>query len=542
MKRINFSGLSSLIALGFFLVSQTVPVDALLAQAGTKPNIVWITCEDMSLHLESFGDSTIKTPNINRLAREGVRYSQAYSIAGVCAPSRSALITGMYPTTIGTHNMRTLQGLSREVPYYSAVLPPEVKTYTEYLRAGGYYCTNDVKTDFQFETPISAWDECSTAAHWRNRPAGKPFFAIFNFTITHESQIWARKNEPLLVDPAKVKVPPIYPDTEIVRRDMARNYTNIIKMDEMVGKVLKELEEDGLLDKTIIFFYSDHGSGLPFYKRELYDRGLRVPLIVRYPDKALAGTWNDELVSFVDFGPSVLSLAGVPVPKHMQGQAFLGEQKAKTPRKYVFAARDRMDSEYDIVRAVKDKRFKYIRNYQPQKPVMQNIQYRLNMDMMNEIIRLEKEGKLNETQRIWFRKTKPAEELYDTDVDPFEINNLAEDSKYHEKLVELRNVHEQWERDTRDLGFTPEKDVYLSMWPNGVQPVTKNVTAEFDRKTSAVTLQSEPGASIVYKTDPAAKGWLLYTGTFKVKPKAEVKATAIRYGYKQSAETILITP
>jgi len=512
------------------------------AQATEKPNILWITCEDMSLDLASYGDSTIATPNINRLAREGVRYKHAYSIAGVCAPSRSALITGMYPTTIGTHNMRTLQAISHEVPYYSAVLPPEVKTYSEYLRAGGYYCTNNVKTDFQFETPISAWDECSTSAHWRNRPKDKPFFAIFNFIITHESQIWVRKNEPLLVDPAKVKVPPIYPDTKTVRQDIARNYSNIIEMDKMVGKVLQELEEDGLMDNTIIFFYSDHGSGLPFYKRELYDRGLRVPLIIRYPGKALAGTWNDELVSFVDFGPSVLSLAGVPVPTHMQGQPFLGDQKAKTPRQYIYAARDRMDSEYDIVRAVKDKRYKYIRNYQPQKPVMQNIQYRLNMDMMNELIKLEKEGKLNETQSIWFRKTKPVEELYDTEVDPFEIHNLAEDKKYHDKLVELRNAHEQWERDTRDLGFTPEKEVFLSMWPKGIQPVTQNVTADFDRKASTVTLTCQPDASIVYKTDPADKVWLLYTGPFKAKPKSEVRATAIRYGYKQSAETILITP
>jgi arylsulfatase A-like enzyme len=350
-----------------------------------------------------------------------------------------------------------------------------------------------------------------------------------------------RKDEPLLVDPAKVKVPPIYPDNEIIRKDIARNYTNIKKMDEMVGQVLKELEEDGLLDKTIIFFYSDHGSGLPFYKRELYDRGLKIPLIIRYPDRAKAGTWEEEMVSFVDFGPTVLSLANVKVPAHMQGQPFLGSQKA-APRKYIYAARDRMDSEYDIVRAVKDKRFKYIRNYQPQKPVMQNIQYRLNMPMMNEILRLEKEGKLNEAQMIWFGKTKPTEELYDTESDPFELKNLAGDPAHRDKLEELGKAHEQWERDVRDLGFTPEKDVYLSMWPNGVQPLTKNVAAAFDRKSSMVTLTAQDGASIVYKTNPNDKGWLLYTAPFKVKPMTEVHATAIRYGYKQSAETILMTP
>lgn len=506
-------------------------------------NILWITCEDMSAHLESYGDSTIATPNISRLAREGVRYSQVYSISGVCAPSRSALITGMYPTTIGTHHMRTLQGLSPEVPYYSVVLPPQVKTYSEHLRAGGYYCTNNVKADYQFETPVSAWDDCSTTAHWRNGPKNKPFFSIFNFTITHESQIWARKNEPLLVDPASVPVPPIYPDTETVRKDIARNYTNIKRMDEMVGEVLKELEEDGLLDKTIIFFYSDHGSGLPFYKRELYDRGLRVPMIVRFPYRAKAGTWNDELISFVDFAPTALSLGGVSIPSNMQGQAFLGDQKAKTPRKYIYAARDRMDSEYDMVRAVKDNRFKYIRNYQPDKPLMQNIQYRLSMDLMNELIRLEKEGKLNDNQRLWFKKTKPVEELYDTDSDPFELTNIINDPAFAEKRDELRKAHEQWERDTHDLGFTPEEELYLRWWPNGVQPVTRNVTILYDRKNLMVSLNcDQPGASIVYKTNPLDKAWQLYTSPIKVQPKSEIVATAIRYGYRQSGESSMVIP
>lgn len=512
-------------------------------QQNNRLNILWITCEDMSPHLESYGDSTVKTPNISRLAREGVRYSHVYSTAGVCAPSRSVLATGMYQTTLGTHNMRTLQNLSREVPYYSAVLPPYVKTHSEYLRAAGYYCTNNEKTDYQFENPISAWDDCSKTAHWRNRPKDKPFFSIFNFMITHESQIWMRKDEPLLADPARIKVPPIYPDTKTVRQDMARNYTNIIRMDEMVGKVLKELEEDGLLDKTIIFFYSDHGSGLPFYKRELYDRGLRVPLIVRYPDKAMAGTWNDELISFVDMAPTLLSLADIGIPSHMQGQAFLGKQKANLPRSYIYAARDRMDSEYDIVRAVKDKRFKYIRNYQPQKPLMQNIQYRLNIDMMNELLAMEHAGKLNDDQKLWFAKTKPAEELYDTEADPFELHNLAGDPAHKAKLDELREAHEEWERNTIDLGFTPEKEVYLSMWPNGEQPQTKNVTIYFDRKTSTVTLRCEdPGASIVYKIGMTEKRWQLYTGPVAVKEKSEIVGTAIRYGYKQSAESVLILP
>ncbi len=509
---------------------------------GQPLNILWITCEDMSPMLACYGDSTVETPNISRLAREGVRYSNVFSTAGVCAPSRAALISGMYPTSYGANNMRTLQDIADEVPYYSVVPPPEMKTHSEYLRAAGYYCTNNVKTDFQFETPVSAFDDCSSTAHWRNRPGGKPFFSIINFTITHESQVWARKDQPLLVDPKSVRIPPFYPDTETVRRDIARTYSNIVEMDKLVGQVLAELEEDGLLDKTIIFFYSDHGSGLPFYKRELYDRGLKVPLIIRYPDKAGAGTWNDELVSFVDFAPTLLSLAGIPIPGHMQGQAFLGNQKS-TARKYIFAARDRMDSEYDLVRAVSDGRYKYIRNYQPHKPVMQDIEFRKNIPMMQELLTLYKEGKLYGPQLLWFRKDKPVEELYDTKTDPFELVNLVEHATLANKLEELRNAHEEWERETRDLGFVSEKEVFLSMWPGGVQPLTPPVAISFDRKSGRVSMQvPQEGASIVYKVEPGAKGWNLYTRPFKVSPGGKITAVAIRYGYRQSAEAMLYVP
>lgn len=511
--------------------------------SGQRMNILWITCEDMSPMLESYGDSTVATPNISRLAREGVRYSNVFAVAGVCAPSRAGLISGMYPTSFGAHNMRTLQNIADEVPYYSVVPPPEMKTHSEYMRRAGYYCTNNVKTDFQFETPVSAFDDCSTKAHWRNRPEGKPFFSIVNFTITHESQVWVRKDEPMLADPARVKIPPFYPDTETVRKDIARTYSNIVRMDEAVGQVLKELEEDGLLDKTIIFFYSDHGSGLPFHKRELYDRGLRVPLIIRYPDKAGAGTWNDELISFVDIAPTLLSLANIPIPKHMQGQAFLGSQKAKQPRKYVFAARDRMDSEYDMVRAVSDGRYKYIRNYQPQKPVMQNIAFRMNIDMMNELLQLHKERKLSGHQLLWFRQSKPAEEFYDTRSDPYELDNLIDDQRIRDKLDELRAAHQQWERDTRDMGFIPEREIYLSMWPNGVQPTTPNVDIKFDKKNKVVSLHCpEAGASVVYRTSKDNSSWLLYNGPFRVKQGTAVSATAVRYGYRQSAESTLIVP
>lgn len=515
-----------------------------------KPNILWITCEDMSPHLSAYGDSTVPTPNIDRLAREGVRYTNMYSVAGVCAPSRSAIITGMYPTSIGSHNMRTLYNtLVPDLPPYSVVTPPEVKCFSEYLRKEGYYCTNNDKTDYQFEPPISAWDESSKPAHWRNRKVGQPFFAIFNFTTTHESQVWVRKNEPLLFNPEKIKVPSFYPDNEIIRKDLTTFYNNIAFMDTQVGNIIKQLEEDGLLDNTIIFFYSDHGDGLPYMKREVYDRGLKVPFIIRYPDKKGAGRVENELHSFVDLAPTVLSLVGIKPPKHLQGHAFLGKYAAKTSRKYIYAARDRMDSEYDMVRVVRDKKFKYIKNYQPEKPFYQNIQYRLQQDMMKEILRLKDEGKLNEKQMMWFRPTKPIEELYDVENDPDEFNNLADNPLYKNKLEELRKAHLDWQAKYGDKGFISEKELVAQMLPNGKQPITQN--PEMTIKNNKVEIKcATEGASIVYRIEPEQASvqkidsryvsrWQVYTQPLKVNKGDKVFAIATRIGFKQSEEQIL---
>ncbi|GAB4187423.1 MAG: sulfatase-like hydrolase/transferase [Thermoflexibacter sp.] len=504
----------------------------------------------MSPRLRAYGDSTVPTPNIDRLAREGVRYTNMYSVSGVCAPSRSAIITGMYPTSIGSHNMRTLYDTHVPgLPTYSVVTPPEVKCFSEYLRREGYYCTNNEKTDYQFDPPISAWDESSKNAHWRNRKKDQPFFAIFNFTTTHESQVWARKNEPLLFNPEKIRIPSFYPDNEIIRKDLTTFYNNIAVMDTQVGNVIKQLEEDGLLDNTIIFFYSDHGDGLPYAKREVYDRGLKVPFIIRYPDKKGAGTAENELHSFVDLAPTILSLVGIKPPKHLQGQAFLGKYVAKAPRKYIYAARDRMDSEYDMVRAVRDKKFKYIKNYQPEKPFYQDIQFRLQQDMMKELLRLKDEGKLNERQMRWFRPTKPVEELYDVENDPDEFNNLVDNPFYKNKLEELRKAHLDWQAKYGDKGFIPEKELVAQMLPNGKQPITqepKIITKGDKVKITCATI----GASIVYKIENQQAEirkidsryigrWQVYTQPLKVKKGDKVFAIATRIGFKQSEEQVL---
>jgi arylsulfatase A-like enzyme len=510
------------------------------AQDKLRPNILMLVCEDMSPHLGCYGDSLVKTPNIDRLAKEGIRYTRMFSTAGVCAPSRSTLITGMYQTSIGTHNMRTQGEASKPVNLksYSRVLPENVKCYSEYLRAAGYYCTNNEKTDYQFEPPVTAWDESSKKAHWRNRPdKSQPFFSIFNFNVTHESQVWARSGEPLEVDPAKVSVPPYYPESPIVRNDVARFLSNVNEMDRQVGKIIKQLEEDGLLSSTTIIFYSDHGDGLPFVKREVTNRGIHVPFIVRNGNKAGAGTVDTVLHSFVDMAPSMLSLAGVVVPGYMQGQAFLGSQASKKARQYIFAGRDRLDTEYDRVRSVRDRRYQYLRNYFPEKPYYMNVKYRQQQPMMVEMLKLKTEGKLNDLQMRWFLPKGVTEELYDLENDPHQFNNLAKVPAYSSKLKELSEAMNNWISTVGDMGAVEESKMVEEQWPGGVQPVTAAPTLVFKNGKSTLNC-STAGASIAYKIfdknsqEPAR--WQLYTGPFVKKDTQQVKAVAIRIGYTES--------
>lgn len=522
------------------------------ASARQPPNILWITAEDMSPKLGCYGDALARTPHIDRLAKEGIRYTRVFATVPVCAPSRSSIITGMYPTTIGSQNMRTTARTasldkitdpkSLAIPEYEVVPPPEVKCFTEYLRANGYYCTNNSKTDYNFKPPLTAWDENSNKAHWRDRPKGKPFFAVFNMMDTHESKVWGMKNEPLITDPGKVILPPYYPESPVIRRDMARVYDNIALMDEKVGQLLKTLEEDGLLENTIVFFYSDHGDGTPKAKRWVYDSGIKTPLIIRFPGKKNAGTVNGQLISFIDFAPTVLSLAAIKIPGYLQGKAFLGTQK-QTPSAYLFASRDRMDPAIDVIRAVRDKRYKYIRNYQPEKPYIQSIPYRDQMELMQELFRLEKEGKLNEVQKLWFRKSKPIEELYDTQADPHEVENIAENPAYRAVLKRMRKVHEKWVKKTNDLGVQmAEKEMIAKMLPGGVQTITSPPVVKQEKNRSGkpgkITINCPTaGASIAYRANNSEK-WQLYSEPLELSGSVVLYTKAIRIGYKESKEIV----
>ncbi|MBC7653353.1 MAG: sulfatase [Oligoflexus sp.] len=512
-------------------------------QKADRPNILWITCEDMSANLPMYGDSTIKTPNLSKFSEESVKYTRMYSVAGVCAPSRSGIITGMYPPAIGTQHMRTGTGGEKDpsIPSYQAVTPAEVKAFPEYLRAAGYYCTNNEKTDYQIGEPFTVWDDCSKDAHWRNRPVDKPFFAVFNIMSTHESMIWKNADKPLRVNPEDIKLPPYYPESPIIRKDIARYYDNIMLMDSIVGTILKQLENDGLAENTIVFFFSDHGAALPWYKREVYERGLHVPFMIRFPDKKGAAQTHNQLLSFMDLAPTVLSLAKIPVPKYINGQAFLGDQKAVTPRKYIFAARDRLDEHYDLVRTVRDEKFQYIRNYQPEKLNYMDIGFRRQMPMMMEILRLKDVKKLDNVQSRWFSE-KPVEELYDLENDPFEINNLANSLIHQSKLKELREVQNNWSLQIKDKGFMSEKDMVNLMWPGGKQPITNKPEAKIlnqHKNSLEVQLTSlTEGASIGYKIGDLGS-WQLYHQSIKVKQGVKLYAKAIRYGYKESEKVLI---
>lgn len=511
------------------------------------PNIVWIVCEDLSpQHLESYGGTGGKTPFLNALAAESVQYNQVFATAGVCAPSRAALITGAYQTSIGAMHMRTLAPSAAALDAYppgfkgySTLLPEGMRTYPELLRSAGYYTSNNSKEDYQFESPVTMWDDSSVKAHYRNRPdSTQPFFSIFNFTISHESQVWMREHEELLVQPEEVSVPPVYPDDSLTRRVLARFITNAMRMDKQVGEVVAQLKEDGLYENTIIFFFSDHGDGMPYFKRELYDRGLRAPLLIKAPFLK-AGSQSNELISFVDFAPTLLSLAGIPIPESMQGQAFLGPQKSATPRKYSFAARDRMDSEYDRVRAVTDGEFKYIRNYMPEKPNYQNIQYRLQNPLMIHLLELNSKGLLNANQARWFAPIKPAEELYDTKADPWEFKNLIGDPLYKKKLRELRKAHEDWVLTYGDLGALVEMDMIRNWWGGKDSPPVTS-PAESTYEGGKISLKSStPGASFGYrksKNEP----WKLYSMPFAAVPGETILVNTYRIGFKTSETTILV--
>lgn len=425
------------------------------SQPEELPNILWLTSEDNSPFFGCYGDTFATTPNLDKLASEGFIYTHAYANAPVCAPTRNTILTGVYACSGGHEHMRS---------YYPK--SETVKTYPELLRAAGYYCSNNVKTDYNLGNfdDKSIWDDCSNKAHYRNRPAGKPFFAVFNSTITHESCLHTSISDSLLRHrPDNVPLPPYHPATPEMKHDWAQYYDKVEDLDTWVGEKLKELEEAGLAENTIVFYYGDHGGVLARSKRFLYESGTRVPFIVRIPEKykylfpaEKPGSKVKRLISWVDLVPTLLSIAGIPVPDYLQGHAFLGKQKTADPE-YAYLFRGRMDERYDMSRAVRDQKFRYIRNYMPHRAYGQRLEYLWKAPSVGSWEQAFLKGECNEVQSI-FWKTKPSEELYDVENDPWEVNNLAGIPEYKEVLEKMRKANRDHLLEIYDTGFLPEAD------------------------------------------------------------------------------------
>ena len=436
------------------------------------PNILWLVNEDHGPHVGAYGDANAITPTFDALAARGIRYAKCWSNAPVCAPARTTLICGMYATSTGGEHMRSM------VPF-----PAGKKMFPQLLREAGYHCTNNAKEDYNVAKPGEVWNESSKKAHWQNRPAGAPFMAVFNSEKSHESQI-RKQPHTLIHDPAKVRVPAYHPDTPEVRHDWAQYYDGVTAADADAGARLKELEAAGLTEDTIVFYFADHGSGMPGNKRWPLNRGLQVPLVVYIPEKFAhlrppeyqAGGVSERLVSFVDFAPTLCSLAGVPPPEWLQGHAFLGKFVA-APQPHLFGFRGRMDERIDCIRTVTDGRYVYARNFRPDLIYGQHLNYQWQTPTTPVWERLFNAGKLNAAQSIYWG-TKPPEELYDLTTDPDEVRNLAADPAQAATLQRFRGALRENGQRIRDVGLLPEGEMHrLSA---GSSPYDFAHSAKFD--------------------------------------------------------------
>jgi uncharacterized sulfatase len=438
--------------LSLFLSSFLILVSSFAAE---QPNILWLTSEDHGPHMGCYGDTYATTPNVDALAAKGMLFKRAWSNGPVCAAARTTIIMGMYPPSTGGEHMRSM-----------AAIPKGTKMYPQFLREAGYYCTNNSKEDYNLTKPEGVWDESSGKASWKNRKDGQPFFAIFNEQCSHESQLRKRPHE-AIHDPAKVRVPAYHPDTPEVRQDWAQYYDKVTEADASAGKRLKELEEAGLAADTIVFYYADHGSGMPRNKRWPCNSGLQVPMVVYFPPKWKhlapkeyeAGAKSDRLVSFVDLAPTLLSIIGVQPPEWMQGHAFAGKFQTQ-PQPFIYGFRGRMDERYDCVRSVTDGRFVYLRNYMPHLSQAQHVSYQFETPTTRVWRKTFDDGKATPEQSIFWQEPKAAEELYDLQSDPDEVHNLAAKPEHAETLAKMRAAQENLALKIRDVGLLPEGEMH----------------------------------------------------------------------------------
>ncbi len=427
-----------------------------------KPNIIWINCEDVSLNWGCYGDAYATTPNIDRLASQGVVFDQAFSSSPICAPSRSTFITGIYSTSLGSQHLRS-----------KIERPDFIKTLPELMTDSGYFTSyGSYKTDFNFDA-TGMWDYWKVDdAPWRQRKNGQAFFSTFVIGMTHEggsnhTEQWEKSTKDLpselFHDPAQLVLPPYYPDTPEMRKIWSHYYDNITVFDREVGAIIQNLEADGLLDNTIIFVFSDHGAGLPRYKRWLYDTGIHVPLVVYVPDKfkhlisSEIGAHTRQIVNFADFAPTVLSLAGASIPEYEEGRPFMGKQAAE-PREFTVATRSRADNMYEMSMAIRTDQYIYIRHYYPHIPYMQPGRiFSSSKESFAEFHNLKAEGKLNPLQLKMY-EPKGVEELYNLEEDPYELNDLSKDEAYGKLMSGFNEQLQQWAIEHRSTDFLHEAE------------------------------------------------------------------------------------
>ncbi|CAN5338382.1 sulfatase-like hydrolase/transferase [soil metagenome] len=490
------------------------------AAADGRPHIVWINCEDLDPILAAYGDVHADTPHIDALAAEGIVYRNALANAPICAPARSCLITGMYPSSLGSQHLRC-----------EITLPDSVRPFPSLLKDDGYFVTNYAKTDFNFP-PDGIFDYWKKDfAPWRQRAGSAPFFSFFVLGTTHEGsanhadryhQATADLTPSRRTAPAAVDVPPYFPNTPTMREIWARYYDLAAALDDQVGEIVGGLKADGLWEDSIVWFFSDHGHGLPRHKRWLLDSGLRVPFIVRFPEKyqhlaggLQSGSQTDRLVTFVDFAPTVLSLAGVAIPSAMQGEPFLGGTVAP-PRDLVFGARDRADDLFELSRSVHDGRYLYVRHFLPHLPYIQGGKIMGNQkETMAELRRARDADELDGFSKLIWAERKPPEELYDLESDPHEIHNLADDPAQAERLAEARTQLRSWILEHRDTGFLHEAEYHLralaagtSIYEMAQDPARYDLATIYAAADAATTSASpEDLTTMLHHADSGVRYW-----------------------------------
>ncbi len=498
-----------------------------------SPNFLWLVCEDQSLFFSMYGDSSANTPNLDQLANDGIVYQNCYTPSPVCAPSRSSLITGMYPTTLGTHHMRAYKKSAKNksinmhnlLPYYSSKPKKPIQFFTEILRENGYYCTNNSKEDYNMITSPLAWDESSKVAHWRNRQVGQPFFSVFNFNVTHESNIW--KNEDLYSknELESVLVPNIFPDHLAIKSDILTNYKNIEKLDEQIGVIINQLKEDSLYEKTIIFFFSDNGGPFPRYKRSIYETGIRVPMVAKWINDSCRGN-TSQLISFVDFAPTIIDAANMKEKFSFEGISFF----KKNQRKYIYSATDRFDENTDMRRSIRGRNFKLIYNGDTTTPTYRKVDYRQQMKTMKVLDSLKQKKELNTYFSDWFYKNKNRFELYEITVDYFETNNLINNPKYDQIYKTLKYYLFEWIKDS-DFGNMSEATMLETMFSSSIS-IPKLNTPKLVVSDSGYLVESNNLYTSVGWRNKNETVWNIYSENEKIQPNDNFEILLFKPGYE----------